>query len=179
MRCDEIHESFLDLIYDEGVTTPANDEIRDHLRTCPACRRELEELTRTRECLQAWKDEPPLRSVAIARQESILKRGSTWRYARYAAVAAMAVICCLALANTEIRVNKGGFSFTTSLFERNTPENDYYSKTEIREIMKRALDDSESRMNEINYLMMQKMAQVVRGRLRDMRTESLAHIGGE
>jgi len=161
MRCDEIHEHWVDLIYDEGGTAPANDEIRDHLRTCPACRDELEELTRTRKYLQAWKDESPLRSVAVARQESLLRRKSGWRYVRYGAVAAMALICFLALANTEIRLNESGFSFTTSLFSRNARESEYYTKGEIRELMKRALDDSESRVNESNYLMMQKMLDTV------------------
>ena len=155
MRCDQIQERIVELLYNEGGTAPS--EIQDHVRTCAACRRELEELEQTRRRLQVWKDEAPLRSVTIARGESLLKRRPGWDYVRYAAIAAMALICFLALANTEIALNGNGFKFSTSLFPKKAVGQDYYTKEEARELVKRALDDSEFRMSEINYLMVQRL----------------------
>jgi len=154
MRCEEIQEHLVELLYDrEGTPGP---DIQNHLRTCPACRRELEELKQTQKQLQIWKDEAPLRSVSIVRETSLRDRRS-WRYLRYAAMAAMAAICFLALANTQVTYDRSGFSISTHLFARNAPERDFYTKSETREIMKRAASESE----EVNYLMMQKVLDTV------------------
>ncbi len=160
MRCDEIREHIIEFVYEEGGAPPANPEIREHLRACPACCRELEELKQTRGYLRLWKDESPLSSVAIAGTETASHRKSGWRYARYAAIAAMAVICLLALANTRVTWDRNGFSFNTRLFA-GQDSRDYYTKTEVRDLLKAALDDSEFRMNETNYSMMQKLLDTV------------------
>ena len=157
MRCDDIHEYLVELLYDEGGTTPATAEIQDHLRTCPDCSRELAELRQTRKYLHAWKDEQPLRRASIPGQEFLLKRKSSWRYLRYAAVAAMACICILAAANSKLSVNKDGFSFSTHIFPQKSQERDYYTKSEVRSI----IDDSESRMNETNNVMAQKVLETI------------------
>ena len=73
----------------------------------------------------------------------------------------MALITLLALANAQIAWNKDGFSFSTRLFPGQAAERDYYTKTELRNLLKEVLDDSESRMNEINYLMMQEVLKTV------------------
>lgn len=74
----------------------------------------------------------------------------------------MALICLLAFANTRITWNKDGFSFSTHLFSRPAEtERNYYTKAELRDIMKRALDDTEFRINETNYLMIQRMIETV------------------
>jgi len=161
MRCEEIREHFIDFVYHEGDASPVDHEIREHVRTCEACRRELEELEQTRKYLQLWKDEDPLRRLAVARSGFGAPLHSGWKYARYAAIAAMVMLCFLALANTQIRWNSNGFSFSTRLFGGNGSAPDYYTKSEVRDIMKRALDDSELRMNETSYLMMQKMLDTV------------------
>ena len=81
----------------------------------------------------------------------------------------MVLITLLALANTQISWNKDGFSFRASLFSGRETVKDYYTKTESRSLMKQVLDDSESRMNETNYLMMQKMLDTVeQDRWRDL-----------
>jgi hypothetical protein len=157
MRCDEIQEHIIDFIYDEGGTRPPNTEMEEHLRTCAACREELRELRQTRKYLQLWKDEPPRRSVTIATPE----RAFGWKHLRYAAIAAMIVISILAAANTQISWSRSGFLFSTHLFPWHNAERDYYTKAELRNILKQALDDSESRTNEMNYQMMQKMLDTV------------------
>jgi predicted anti-sigma-YlaC factor YlaD len=169
MRCDEVQEHIIEFVYDEGGAPPANLEAWEHLSTCSACRGELEELRQVRKYLQLWKNEPPLRSMA-AGHEAPRRRRFVWRYARYAAVAAMAVLCLLALANAKITWNRNGFSFSTRLFKGQDAERDYYTKTELRQLMKQALDDSEFRTNEANYLMMQKVLDMVeRDRWMDLR----------
>ena len=161
MRCEEIREHFIDFVYDEGGDSPANREIREHLRTCSACRGELEELRQTREYLQLWKDEAPLRNLVIAGREAAMPQRFNWKYPRYAAIAAMVLICFLALANAQITWNRDGFSFKTGLFGGNASTGEYYTKSEVRDIMQRALDDSERRMDEASYGMMQKMLDTV------------------
>jgi hypothetical protein len=81
--------------------------------------------------------------------------------ARYAGIAAMIFITILALANTRISWNKNGFSFSTHLFPGKVADRDYYTKTELRNLLKEVLDDSESRMNEVVYLMMQETLETV------------------
>ncbi len=161
MRCDEIQKLIVDMVYDKGDISSANADIVEHIDTCSACREELEGLRQTRRYLQLWKDEPPLRSVWIAGHEANPNRRSFWKYLRYPGIAAMVAISFLALANTQIAWNKNEFSFSTHLFGGRGAERDYYTKTELRSLVKRALDDSESRTNEANYLMMQKMLDMV------------------
>jgi predicted anti-sigma-YlaC factor YlaD len=159
MRCDEIRENFVDLLYDD--TSAANLEVKNHLQTCLECRREFEDLRQARKYLQEWKDEAPPRSISIARQELHIKRTSYWKYLRYGAVAAMVLICLLAIANTELTWTRDGFSLRTGLLRRAPEQTKYYTKSEVRDLMKRALDDSEMRTNETNYLMLQKMLDTV------------------
>jgi hypothetical protein len=167
MRCDEIRERIVDVLYDEPGGSAKDAELRAHLRTCPACREELAELKQTRNYLQIWKDETPLRSVATtARRASAGHRMPapsvfSWRYLRYAAIAAMAVICLLAIANTHVSWNKEGFSFRASLFAGHEAEKDYYTKQELRDLLEQALDDTESRVNETNFMMMQRMLDTI------------------
>jgi hypothetical protein len=170
MHCDEIREQIIEFVYDEGDIPPAHVEILEHLKTCAACRGELNELKQTRKYLQLWKDESPLRRVTIGGRETTTHRRFVWRYLGYAAIAAMAVICFLALANAKIVWDKNGFSFSSHLFAARDTVRDYYTKTELRQLMKQALDDSEFRTNEVNYLMMQKILDMVeRDRWMDLR----------
>src|SRR5216117_3392091 len=65
MRCDEIREQLVELLYNERGTSPASAELQAHVDSCPSCRLELAELQAARNWLQVWKDEPPLRSLAF------------------------------------------------------------------------------------------------------------------
>jgi hypothetical protein len=170
MRCDEIQERFIDLLYDETGDSKAGLELQEHLRTCTNCCKELDELKKTREYLQLWKDESPLNNFATAGREAFHPRPVSWKRWRYAAIAAMVLITLLALANTQISLNKDGFSFSTKLFSGRQLERDYYTKAEFRNIVKRALDDSEFRTNQTNFRMMQKVLDTVeQDRLMDLR----------
>ena len=161
MRCEEIKERLIEFVYDEGGVPPENREIQEHLRTCSLCREELEELKQTRKYLQLWKDESPLQSVTLAGHRAAASRKSRWNYVRYAAIAAMLILCLLALANTQITWNKNGFSLSTHLIPARQQKQDYFTKTEVVDLMKQALDDSERRSNELNNLMMQRMLDTV------------------
>jgi hypothetical protein len=172
MRCDEIQEQMIEFVYDEESVPLANVEMQEHLRACPACREEVEELKRTRKYLQLWKDEPPLRSVAIARHKAIAHRSAGRRYLGYAAIAAMVLICFMALANVQVSWNKDGFTFSTHLFPlpQQNVERDYYTKSELRGLMKDALEYTKEYTNETNYSMMQKVLDTVeQDRWSDMR----------
>jgi hypothetical protein len=170
MRCDEIQEGFIDLLYDETGDSEAGRELREHLRSCSNCRKELEELKKTREYLQLWKDESPLKDLATSGLEAFRPRRVSRHPWRYAAIAAMVLVTLLALANTQITLNKDGFSFSTRLLPERRTEKDYYTKAEFRNIMKQALDDSEFRTNQTNFLMMQKMLDTVeQDRFMDLR----------
>lgn len=167
MQCDEIQERFIDILYDEPGAAPADPVIKEHILACPECRRSLEQLQQTRKILALWKDEAPLRNVEIPAR---VPKTVGWRYLRYAAIAAMVVMSFLALANMQISWNKDGFSLSTRLLPEKEAAKEYYTKSDLRDIVKRALDDSELRMNETNYLMMQKLLDTVeRDRWMDLR----------
>ena len=170
MRCDEIKERMVEILYDECDDSLERVELHEHLRECSSCRKDLEDLRQTQKILKIWKDEPPLRDTTIASRKAFPSRSFDWKYLRYAAIAAMTVMAFLAVANTRIRWNKDGFSFSTRLFSTSETERDYYTKAEVRDILKRALDESEFRTNETNYLMMQKILDTVeQDRWRDLR----------
>ena len=142
MRCNEIQERYIDLLYNESDT--AASEIKEHILACSECRQALEQLQETRKVLALWKDESPLRRFEMPRQ--ILPKPVGWRYLRYAAIAAMVLLSFLAVTNMQISWNKNGFSLSTRLLPGKEPARDYYTKSEFRDVMKRALDDSEVRM---------------------------------
>jgi hypothetical protein len=157
MHCDEVQDHLVELLYNEGVIPP---EIQAHISECSVCTQELENMKQTRKHLQAWKDESPA-GMMILNHAASQKRVAGWKYLRYAALAAMVLLCFMALANTRITWNKDGFSFSTHLFARPETERNYYTKTELRTLMIQALDDTEDRMNETNYQMLLKMMDTV------------------
>lgn len=160
MRCDDIQERFIDLLYGEG-DQPADAELQEHVKECARCRNQLEELKKTQKILRGWQDEAPLKSVIVPRQHAHRFGPVAWRRVASIAVAAMALLGLMALANTKISWTSDGFSFSAGFFPRQERERDYYTKDELRELVKQALDDSESRMGEANYTMMQNMLDTV------------------
>lgn len=166
MRCDEIKERFVELLYAEPGTPAASLELQAHINSCPACENEVAELKAVQAALKTWKEEPPLRSVVIAGLASRAlppRSGSNrFRMARYAAVAALMVFAFLALANADITWNQNGFSFRTHLVPAaRSQSQEYYTKAEVRDILRKVMDESESRLTDTNYLMMQRMLETV------------------
>ena len=152
MRCDEIRERFVDLLYSERGTPAASPELKAHIESCPGCRKELEELKALQGTLRVWKDEPPLRPVMLPEsvKSPVIRRFSLFNVVRYAGIAALVTLAFLALSNAEFTWNRDGFSFKTHVFSRQIPQNDYYTKAELRRVLKEALRDSESYMMEYN-----------------------------
>lgn len=158
MRCDEIQERFVELLYEERGTPPASEELRAHLASCSSCRAELAALRDTQSMLREWQDEAPLRPalIPVPSRPAATRRYRWLRPVRYAAIAAMLVISLMAITNSQIRWTKEGFFFSTHLLPTR-PSVEAYSKAETREILKKVLDESESRMLETNYLLLQRM----------------------
>lgn len=165
MRCDDIQERFVELLYQERGTPPASAELLAHVDSCPACRSELKELKAVRQYLARWKDEAPLRPFALpvtsfARPE----RPRVWRVMRYAAAAAMVLLSFLALANADITWNDRGFAFRTRLSAWGgspATAGEYYTKGEIREILIEVIRQSEAHMKEDNFQMMQSLKEAI------------------
>jgi hypothetical protein len=161
MRCDEVRERFVELLYDEAGTPRAGSELKGHILACPECRRELESLKRTRTLLGEWKDEAPDRPFRLPVDEPrrAVPHPNRFRIVRYAAIAAMLVLSFLSVANMEVRWDKNGFAMKTSLFSRGGEGT--YSKAEVRDLVKSVVDDSEARTLETNYLMMQNVLEKI------------------
>jgi len=162
MRCDEIQERFIELMYSERGTPSANSELHAHIDSCPACRKELEELKIVQGTLRLWKDEPPLRPISLPRHDYIFHRRipAFWSALRYAGIAAMLLISLLVLANPEIKWNREGFYFKANL-PWGLSKSDYYTKAEARDLIKRALDVSETQMTETTSLMMDQLLDTI------------------
>jgi predicted anti-sigma-YlaC factor YlaD len=157
MRCDEIQERLIELLYDENSSPQADSELRAHVLSCPTCRNELEELKAAREMLKVWQDEPlpsPVIIPAMRRPPTRMSAFFSWRMPGFAAVAAMLILVFLVLANAEITWNKEGFAYRSRIFAGSS---DSYTKAEVRDVLKRVLDDSEARMTETSFLMMQRL----------------------
>ena len=180
MRCDEVQERIIELLYNERGTPSASPELRAHVRSCPACQAELSDLRSVQGSLKAWKDEPLLRPVSIAAppQNVVAVRRLSPRVARFAAIAAMVVLAFLALANAEVKWNKEGFSFRTRLLSGAAPAAglaDTYTRAEVRDIIKAVADDSETRMNETTFRMIQRMLDAIE----DERQLDLRHFSSK
>jgi hypothetical protein len=76
-------------------------------------------------------------------------------------VAAAVVLAFLALANAELTWTAERISFKTSLFGAASEKSEFATRGEVLRLLKVALADAEGRMNETNYLMMQRMLETV------------------
>jgi len=154
MQCDEIKERFVELLYQEQGTPLASPELQAHIGSCPACQKELAGLKELQATLRVWKDEPPLRPTVIPRPEPAYGRivFPLWRVVRYPAIAALVILAFLGLSNAQIRWDKDGFSFRTSLRPQSV-QADYYTREEMKGILENVMDIS----RKDNFQMMQYM----------------------
>ncbi len=168
MQCHEIQERFVDLLYDERGAPPADPELQEHVRSCPACQKELAGLRGLHELLRVWQDEQPLRPVAVPHGEPARNRFRLpiWPVLRYATVTVLAALAFLGLANADIRWDNNGFSFKTALFSSPPPAPDTYTREEILAIARRTLDQSQ---DSTLLLMQQMMATIDQDRRDDIR----------
>ena len=147
MRCDEIREQFVELLYSEAGMPSASPELRAHVQSCPACQKELEDLKQVRVALRSWKDEAPIRPVLLPKSTARAPRFQflPWALARYAAIAAIVVLAFLA-----------GLHYNTRF-----PGSQYPTREEVRGLVKEALADSEARMTETTNLGLQRALETV------------------
>ena len=162
----------MDLLYREDGTPSASPELAAHLRSCPDCQKELAELQEVRSTLKVWQDEPPLRPFRMPHAGPVRQgfRFPVWRLARYAAFAMLITLALLGISNADIRWDNQGFSFRTSLFAKSTPAtqlaSDYYTKAEVREMLRRVADDSQGFTFQVGQRVMDTQDQL---RLADLR----------
>ena len=140
MRCDEIRDRFVELLYSEPGTPGPSTELRAHVESCSACRKELENLKKVRLALRSWKDEAPIRPVLLPAPALKARVSRIPAWAKYAAVAAALVLAFLA-----------GFQ-SKALFS----DSDHYTRAETRELIKQVLYDSEARMSQNMNVQLQK-----------------------
>ncbi|MBP1595345.1 MAG: hypothetical protein H6Q05_722 [Acidobacteria bacterium] len=159
MKCDEVQEGFVDLLYREPGTPAPSKELLDHIGSCAACRKELAGLRELQSTLKIWQDEAPLRPVLLPRSGSVRSpvRIPVWRAVRFAAAAALVILALLSLSNAQIAWDKNGFSFRTSILPLPVPPTDYYTRQEMNTILKAVMEDS----REYNWRMMQFMRDAI------------------
>jgi hypothetical protein len=155
MQCNEIKERFIELLYQEPGTPSASPELQAHISSCPACQKELAGLKELQATLKLWKDEPPLRPTVIPRPEPVFGRilFPLWKVVRYSAIAALVTLAFLGLSNAQIRWDKDGFSFRTSLRPQAVQANSY-TKEEMKGILENVMYISrEDNLQMIKYML--------------------------
>jgi hypothetical protein len=154
MKCPEIQERFVDLLYDEGGISSGDPELKEHIRSCSDCQKELAGLQSVRKMLSSWDEEPLLRPIQIPASVPVrrIPYWAPWNLVRYAAFAVLLVLAFLGLTNADIQWNQNGFSFQTHLLGgRSGNASASFTKEESVELIRRAMEDS----HQLNYQMIQ------------------------
>jgi predicted anti-sigma-YlaC factor YlaD len=161
MRCNEIQEHFVELLYQEQGTPTASPEVQEHVRGCAACRKELAELKGLQATLAVWQDEPPLRPVTVPRNLAGPGRAGIpfWSMFRYAAIAVLVILAFLGLSNAQIQWDRNGFSFRTSLRAPVILASNYPTKEELEMILYRAEDNTEEKVLRMMVRMLETIDQ--------------------
>ena len=90
------------------------------------------------------------------------------------------IFAFLGLANADITWNKNGFSFRTHLAPLvRSQSQDSYTRAEMRDLLRKVLDESESRSIETNYMMMQRMLDTIEQERRQERRSDLVLMKNE
>jgi hypothetical protein len=105
MRCDELRDDVLDVLYGEADVETTR-RVDAHRAACPACREELEALRRVRRDLSAWRQPAAAPPLAAPRAS----RGDRRAWLAAAAGMLLALAGTLVLGGAEVRYEGGGFS---------------------------------------------------------------------
>jgi hypothetical protein len=159
MRCEEIRDQLVDLLYDETGMPAAGPELRAHVQSCSACRKELEGLQQVRVALRAWKDEAPIRPVALPKSpaKAPLFQFRTRALVRYGAIAAMITLAFLAGLHYNWRLS----GYTNDQVQVLVEKAQHDTEARMREIIKQAQYDTEARMAERQNVGFQRLLEAV------------------
>ena len=127
MKCNDIKEMFMDLIYDE-ISDEDKAVVEKHLEECAACKKELMELSNTSQVLQKWEiPEPKMNLVFVKERISILDKVKEWfklpelSYRKFGFAFAGTFACVLvilSLVNFELSKTNEGFSVKMGLWDK-------------------------------------------------------------
>jgi len=159
MRCDEIRDQLVELLYDEAGMPAAAPELRAHVQSCPACRKELEDLKQVRVALRSWKDEAPIRPVTLPKltAKAPLLQFRTRALVRYGAIAAMVVLAFLA----GLRYNGRLSGYTNDQVQELVQKAQHDTEARVRDLIKQAQYDTEARMSEATNVGLQRVLEAV------------------
>jgi hypothetical protein len=110
-------EMLVAYLYSE-IDADARVRFESHLKTCPACARELDALSDVRQELAAWLPPEPDLGFTIVRKPAAVLRPARW-WARpwprwsQAAAALLVLASAAAIANFQVRYDAGGVSVST------------------------------------------------------------------
>jgi len=146
MRCEEIREQLVELLYEEAGMPAASPELRAHVQSCPACRKELEDLKQVRIALGTWKDEAPIRLVALPKSTArgLLLHFPVRALVRYGAIAAMIVVAFLA----GLRYNGRLSGYTNDQVQALIEKAQKDTEARVKDYVKQLQYDTEARMSE-------------------------------
>ena len=155
MHCEQIREQLVELLYEEE----ASPELRAHVQSCPACRRELEDLKQVRIALGSWKDETPIRPVVLPKSAArgLLLHFPARALVRYGAIAAMIVVAFLAGLRYSGRLPGYTNDQVQALIEKAQKD----TEARVKDYIKQAQFDTEARMAERQNVGFQRLLDTV------------------
>jgi len=130
MKCNEIKEKFMDLIYDE-ISPEDKRKVQYHIRRCKACKKEFMELKNTSAVLQKWEiPEPNMNLVFVQEKSSLLDRIKESlkildldfrKFGIAFGGAAIGLFLILSLFNFEVTKTSEGFSVKMGVLGKDKP----------------------------------------------------------
>jgi len=143
MKCDEIKEKFMELIYGE-ISPEDKKKVQAHLRRCKDCKKEFMELKNTSAVLQKWEIPEPNMNLVFVREktplfarlkESLPVLNFNFKKFGMAFGGTFAgILILLSLVNFEVTKTSEGFSVKMALFGTEQPAVD--EKLLIQEMTK-------------------------------------------
>jgi hypothetical protein len=130
MNCEQFKEMILALLYEDEIAGAERAELTRHLRTCPHCNDEFNELKLVRNELAQWKDPAvhsfpvtmPYPSAWLVLRQWLLPSLWNWRNAlTFATVAGLLVLVTFSVLGTRIEISRKGLLFHTDLLRRTAP----------------------------------------------------------